>query len=215
MAEHIFHLASRSDWVARTDVYQAPSIEDEGFIHCSTWEQIPEVARRHFRGHTDLMLLHIDPDLMGVDVVYEDLYDTGEDYPHIYGPIPTSAIVSATPYLTHLEEGMWGETRADPEWMDHVLHAEFTEVGRSGRLYDRAEAIEATDYPYEYELPHADLEVDFVGDDIALVTYVSRESLHGEELPAHRTSLWVHTDTGWRLRFHQGTPLPPGPGESA
>jgi uncharacterized protein (DUF952 family) len=215
MADHIFHLATRDDWVASVDVYRAPSLDDEGFIHCSTREQYPEVARRHFRGHTDLVLLTIDPALLEVDVVCEDLYDLGEEYPHVYGPIPTSAVVSATPYLTHLEEGMWMETRADPDWMDHVLHPDFTEIGRSGRVYDRAEAIETTEYPYEYELPLDKLEVDFVGDDIALVTYISRESLHGEELPAHRTSIWVHTNAGWRIRSHQGTPLPPGPGESA
>lgn len=214
MTEHIFHLAVRSDWTARGDTYRAPSLDDEGFIHCSTWEQVPEVARRHFRGHTDLVLLNIDPDLIEGSVVYEDLYDTGEEYPHVYGPIPASAIVSATPYLTHLEEGMWLETRADPEWMDHVLHQDFFEMGRSGRFYERQQAIDTTDYPYEYELPLDELEIDFIREDVALVSYISRESLHGEELPAHRTSLWIHDDEGWRLRFHQGTPLPPGPGES-
>jgi uncharacterized protein (DUF952 family) len=214
MADHIFHFAVRSDWLARSEMYRAPSLDDEGLIHCSTWEQIPDVARRHFRGHTDLMLLTIDVDRLPSDVVYEDLYDLGEEYPHVYGPIPTSAVASATPYVTHLEEGMWQDTRADQEWMDHVLHADFTEVGRSGRLYDREQAIGATDYPYECELPLDELDVVFPSEDVALVTYVSRESLHGEELPAHRTSLWLHTDEGWRLRFHQGTPLPPGPGES-
>ena len=215
MASHIFHLAAAGDWRARTESYRTPDLDDEGFIHCSTSGQLRDAALRHFSGHTDLVLLTIDPDLVDAAIVNEDLYDVGEEFPHVYGPIPVRAVVSAAPHLDHLEEGMWRETRADPEWLGRVLHPDFMEVGRSGRVYDRREAIETTEYPYEYELPLDELAVDFVRDDVALVTYVSRESLHGEELPAHRTSLWIHDGEGWRIRFHQGTPMPPGPGGGA
>lgn len=202
MIEPIFHLADRGTWEARDDMYWPPGLDDEGFIHCSTHRQLAETARSRFRDHTVLVLLTIDPDLADANVVFENLDHFGEDYPHVYGPIPTSAVISATPYLSHLEEGMWRETRADREWIDHVLHPDFVEIGRSGRLYGRQEAIDATDYPYEFELPLGELEVDFIRADVALLTYIS-----GAQLPAHRTSLWVRTDRGWRLRFHQGTPL--------
>jgi uncharacterized protein (DUF952 family) len=215
MARYILHLADAGDWRARTDVYRTGDLDDEGFIHCSTSEQLRDVALRHFSGQNDLILLTIDPALLDAPIVYEDLYDTGEEFPHVYGPITVSAVVSATPHLEHLEEGMWRETRADPKWLARVLHPDFLEVGRSGRVYDRREAIETTDYPYEFELPLDEFVVDFVREDVALVTYVSRESLHGEELPAHRTSLWIHDEAGWRIRFHQGTPMPPGPGGGA
>ncbi|MGD2100740.1 MAG: DUF952 domain-containing protein [Acidimicrobiia bacterium] len=207
MAKPIHHLADRGDWELRTDVYRASSLESEGFIHCSTRDQLADVARRHFGDHTDLVVLTIDPEALDVKVVFEDLYDLGEEYPHVYGAVNIGAVMSALPYLDHLEEGMWRETRADAEWMDHVLHPDFVEVGRSGRTYDRTQAIETTDYPYDYELPLQSLETELIGEDIALVRYVSRESLDGETSPAHRTSLWIHTDTGWRLRFHQGTPI--------
>lgn len=98
MTEPILHLATRGDWEARTDVYRAPSLDEEGFIHCSTQSQLAGVAGRHFRGRTDLVLLTIDPEQLEDRVVYEDLEGLGEDYPHVYGPIPVTAVVSAAPY---------------------------------------------------------------------------------------------------------------------
>jgi hypothetical protein len=132
----------------------------------------------------------------------------GEAYPHVYGPIPTTAVLTTSPYLAHLEEGLWRETRADPQWMDRVVHPDFGEVGRNGRTHDRREAIDATEYPYDIELPLQDFAVDLIDEDVALVRYISNENLGGEVSPAHRTSVWVNTNEGWRLRFHQGTPLP-------
>lgn len=207
MRDSVFHLATAPDWEARGDDYRAPSLETEGFIHCSTARQVSDVARRHFRDDNDLVLLTIDPAVVESEIVYEDLYGLGEEYPHVYGPLPMAAILSAVPYMTHLEEGMWRETRADPAWMDRILHPDFIEVGRSGRVYDRVGAIASTDYPFEYELPHSDMSVETLGADIALVRYVSNEFDAGGPTPAHRTSIWLHTDRGWRLRFHQGTPL--------
>jgi uncharacterized protein (DUF952 family) len=204
----IYHLAEPGDWAGSTDEYRAPSLEAEGFIHCSTADQLADVAVRHFTDHNDLILLAVDPEPLGDAVVFEDLYELGEEYPHVYGPIPTTAVLTTSPYLAHLEEGLWRETRADPGWMDRILHPNFVEVGRSGRTYHRQEAIETTHYPFGIELPLRDFEMDLIDEDVALVRYVSRETREDEMSPAHRTSVWVNTNEGWRLRFHQGTPLP-------
>lgn len=207
MTEPIYHLAEPGAWAASTDEYRAPSLDSDGFIHCANAEQLADVARRHYRDHNDLILLAVDPGPLGEAVVYEDLYDLGEEYPHVYDPIPTTAVLTTSPYLAHLEEGLWRETRADPEWMDRVLHPAFAEVGRSGRTYDRQEAIETTGYAYFIELPLEGFAMELIDEDVALVRYISNESLEGEMSPAHRTSVWVNTNEGWRLRFHQGTPL--------
>jgi uncharacterized protein (DUF952 family) len=49
-------------------------------------------------GRTDLVLLTIEPPLLDAPVVWEDLEGEGEDYPHVYGPIPRSAVIAARPY---------------------------------------------------------------------------------------------------------------------
>ena len=61
MTEPIYHLAQRSDWARSTSTYEPPSVESEGFVHCSTPTQLPGVARRFFDGQNDLILLTIDP----------------------------------------------------------------------------------------------------------------------------------------------------------
>lgn len=71
----------------------------EGFIHCSTGEQLPGVARTFYAGREDLILLTIDPELLGEGrLVYEDLYDHGDLFPHIYGPLPVRAVISTGTY---------------------------------------------------------------------------------------------------------------------
>lgn len=210
MTIHIFHLAEPAEWVRSTDAYSPPSVEEEGFVHCSTADQLPVVAREMYLDHNGLILLTIDTD--GLDheaLVYEDLYGEGEAFPHVYGPLPTSAVVNTGPYLAHLEEGMRLDTRFDTEWMDLMLHPEFAEVGMSGNVYTRRETIDAS-WPNELEahLPLEDYRLELIDEDVALVRYVSHDTTNGAERRAHRTSIWVNTNEGWRLRFHQGTPLP-------
>jgi len=94
----IFHLAEPSDWEERSNVYVARSLETEGFIHCSTADQVDGVAARFFAGRTDLMLLTIDSHAVEELLVFEDLYEMGEEFPHIYGPLPVTAIVAAVPF---------------------------------------------------------------------------------------------------------------------
>lgn len=207
MAEPIFHLADPGDWARSIDAYAPESVETEGFVHCSVADQLSRVAHDFYIWRNDLVLLTIDPHrLRSGTLVFEDLYDLGDEFPHVYGPLPTSAVVSTGPYLTHLEEGLWLDTRFDPQWMDRMLHPEFTEVAISGRTYTRAESTAATDL--EVSLPHEDYSLELIDEDVALVRYVSHDAVDGVERHAHRTSIWINTNEGWRLRFHQGTPLP-------
>ncbi|HEX6220049.1 MAG TPA: DUF952 domain-containing protein [Acidimicrobiia bacterium] len=209
MTAEIYHLAEPADWAASIDEYRTASLAEEGFIHCSTADQLAGVARRNFLDHNDLILLTIDPEPLGDTLVYEDLYDLGQDFPHIYAPLPTSAVLETGPYIEHLEEALWlEETAFDPQWLDRVLHAGFSEVGRSGRTYTREQTLEAPATPLEVELPLERYRIHLIDEDVALVRYVSRQTLDGEQRPAERTSIWVNTNDGWQLRFHQGTPLP-------
>jgi len=92
----IFHIAEPEAWAARTEVYTTGEFEVDGFIHCSTREQLTRVVAAFYEGRDDLVLLTIDPSALGEGIlVYEDLDGVGERFPHVYRPIPVAAIVEA------------------------------------------------------------------------------------------------------------------------
>ena len=109
--------------------------------------------------------------------------------------------------LQELEESLWRpESRYDRAWMRRVLHPEFREFGRSGRVYDLAATLAVAVSVFEAELPLPDLVVAEPAPGVALVTYLSRVGSEEGLLVANRSSLWIKDADGWRLRFHQGTP---------
>jgi hypothetical protein len=98
------------------------------------------------------------------------------------------------------------EVRSAAETVDELLDPDFTEVGASGRLWDR-QAIVAALASGEITDPEA-IEATEVagvqlGKDLVHVTYVSRR-VGGS--PVRRSSIWRRTDGRWRLYYHQGTP---------
>ncbi|VAV98221.1 Glutathione S-transferase domain protein, partial [hydrothermal vent metagenome] len=68
------------------------SLRSEGFIHCSAAGQLLGVANSLYSGEQGLVILRIDPELLEVSVIYEDCYDLGEQFPHIYGPLHRAAV---------------------------------------------------------------------------------------------------------------------------
>ena len=92
----LFHITSKrdSDAAKHGGVYRPESLASEGFIHCSYAHQVCSVADRFYQNRTDLVLLQIDSSHLSCDVVDEDLYDSGEKFPHIYGELPWSAVVA-------------------------------------------------------------------------------------------------------------------------
>jgi len=50
-----------------------------------------------YRDRDDVVLLTIDPSLVGVPVVIEAGAGTDERFPHVYGPLERSAVVSVEP----------------------------------------------------------------------------------------------------------------------
>jgi uncharacterized protein (DUF952 family) len=90
----IYHLALRSDWEqARSAAeYQAPSLAEEGFIHCSQdHDQLLRVANRIYAGRTDMAVLELDTDRLTAPLQREPSR-SGEIYPHIHGSINTDAV---------------------------------------------------------------------------------------------------------------------------
>ena len=94
----LYHLATAAEWAA----YQAageirpPSLDAEGFVHCSWGQQVPGTVAEHFAGVTDLLALRLDTDSLGdVALVEEDSYASGQTFPHAYGPICAQRVVEA------------------------------------------------------------------------------------------------------------------------
>ena len=91
----IYHIVPKGDWEAVHDAedYRGDSLETEGFIHCSTKEQLLGVANHWFPGRDDLLLLKIDPGKLSAQVRFEDGGD-GQLFPHVYGLIEKYAVVA-------------------------------------------------------------------------------------------------------------------------
>ncbi|GIF02974.1 DUF952 domain-containing protein [Actinoplanes siamensis] len=97
----ILHLCPRSVWESVSDTYVADSLATQGYIHCSDPDGVHLPANLLFRGRTDLVLLEIDETRTGVPVVWEDgdpPDPSGRQFPHVYGPLPVSAVMAVHEY---------------------------------------------------------------------------------------------------------------------
>jgi uncharacterized protein (DUF952 family) len=94
--------------------------------------------------------------------------------------------------------------RQDRAAVDALLAPEFTEIGRSGRLWGRTELLDAGGgFRSSVGLVVSELEAQVPGPGLVLLRYVS--TLHGSS--ARRSSLWGQSADGWRVHFHQATAL--------
>jgi uncharacterized protein (DUF952 family) len=68
----------------------------DGYIHFSTAAQVAETAAKHFAGRRDLVLAAIGTEALGEKLRWEPARD-GALFPHLYGPLPMSAVRWAKP----------------------------------------------------------------------------------------------------------------------
>jgi hypothetical protein len=95
------------------------------------------------------------------------------------------------------------EVRSSAESLDALLDPEFREVGASGRIWDRESVIRSLAAEGASTEPIRDegMEGRSLAADLVLLSYLSDSA--GRR--AHRTSLWRHDGSRWRLLHHQGT----------
>ncbi len=75
------------------------TLEQEGFIHCSTREQMQDTANRFYGDLDQLVVLTIDALLVPSPIVFEPpAPDMDVLFPHIYGPLPIAAVNIASPW---------------------------------------------------------------------------------------------------------------------
>ncbi len=91
----IFHIVEKKDYKKQTKDgrYIPESIEQHGFIHCSTGSQINDTAERHFKKRRHLLLLIIDTKRIEAPLKYERSEERDQDFPHIYGPLNRDAVL--------------------------------------------------------------------------------------------------------------------------
>ena len=80
-----------------------------------------------------------------------------------------------------------------------LIADDFLEFGRSGRVWTARSIREALETPTE-GFSIEDFEVAELGDGVVLATYVNPGTPS-----VNRSSIWVHREGRWLLRFHQGT----------
>ncbi|MFK3984683.1 DUF952 domain-containing protein [Micromonospora sp. NPDC050397] len=100
----IYKLLSAAEWAdAETGGrYDGSAVDrQDGFVHLSAQDQVVETAARHFADQADLVLLTVDPDRLGTELRWEPSRG-GALFPHLYGPLPTDAVVAAAPVPAHL-----------------------------------------------------------------------------------------------------------------
>jgi uncharacterized protein (DUF952 family) len=103
----ILHITTLNNWEAAVAAgeYRAPSLQGEGFIHCSTAKQAADTANIFFKAQKGLVLLCIDEARLSARLEYEaptggGAHDqsVGRLFPHVYGPINLDAVIKVVEF---------------------------------------------------------------------------------------------------------------------
>jgi uncharacterized protein (DUF952 family) len=96
---YIVHALTASDWAAfrEAGTYRPPSLDADGFVHCSKPGQIVVVADTVHAAADDLVLLLLDESRLDAPVRY-GAGDGESAFPHVYGPLTLAAVVESFPF---------------------------------------------------------------------------------------------------------------------
>ena len=100
----LYHLALPHEWqqARQQGSYQRStrgrSLQEEGFIHLSGAHQLEATHGRFYADLDHVVLLTVDPHKLPSDQLKWEAIPTGEQFPHLYGPLPLDAVLSADRY---------------------------------------------------------------------------------------------------------------------
>ena len=95
----LFPLALKTDWQATRAVgsyrisTRGMTLEQVGVIHCSWQEQVKATFERFYADADEVLLLEVDPTAVAAPL-RADAIPTGDQFPHLYGPLPLTAVRS-------------------------------------------------------------------------------------------------------------------------
>lgn len=95
----LYKIMSRQDWetAQAKGIYEGSGADRrDGFIHLSATHQVRATAQKHFSGIADLLLVSVAEDALGKSLKWE-VSRGGDLFPHIYGPLPLSAVIEVNP----------------------------------------------------------------------------------------------------------------------
>jgi len=99
------------------------------------------------------------------------------------------------------------ETLRSASEFERLVSDDFVEFGNSVRVYRKADVVAMlAAHPPQAPVPIADLKVVELSPDAALAMYSTPRS--------YRSSVWRREAPGFRIVFHQGTPIPAQTGEN-
>lgn len=90
----IFKIVHRDEWDAakHADHYDGSAKDRaDGFLHFSTAKQLMGTLQKYYAAENNLLLVAADEELLGAALKYEPSRD-GALFPHLYGPLPVSAV---------------------------------------------------------------------------------------------------------------------------
>ncbi|MFB7806645.1 DUF952 domain-containing protein [Streptomyces virginiae] len=90
----IFHIVPLADWTAAPELpYAPPSLESEGFAHCSADRTTAlGIVDTHYRAQPGTLLaVELDEDALTAEVRREG--DSGGRFPHVFGPLNRDAVI--------------------------------------------------------------------------------------------------------------------------
>ncbi len=91
----IFKIATAADWAEaeRAGAF-AGSAHDkaDGFLHFSTGPQLAQTLRLYYAGQDNLVLAAVEAEALGAALKWEHAPSRGEDFPHLFAPLPLSAV---------------------------------------------------------------------------------------------------------------------------
>jgi uncharacterized protein (DUF952 family) len=93
MQNIVFKIAAVDEWSKATTAGIYDGSRDDrrdGFVHLSTWQQLPGTLEKHFKGNGDLVLIAFEASKLGPALKWEQSRG-GELFPHLYAALPTSA----------------------------------------------------------------------------------------------------------------------------
>ena len=92
--EPIYHITTAAEWEAAKlqGYYKAASLAIEGFIHCSTAQQVAGVLERYYTDTSGLIKLTINPKKLIHPLKFELASSVNEYFPHIYGSLNLDAV---------------------------------------------------------------------------------------------------------------------------
>lgn len=90
--------------------------------------------------------------------------------------------------------------RNNPVRLQELLDTKFCEIGQSGRVYDREQAIAAL-IVETMEIEMSDVAARMLSESACLLCYTAGRG----QARSRRSSVWVCDGHIWRIVFHQGT----------